>query len=223
MVPDTTQSETGKAKAPARRTQAERTATAQRRMIRAAIELIGEQGYSRTTLAEVGKRAGYTGGLVSHHFGSKEGLLEKLLDRVAHRFYEDQILPAVDSHEGLEALDRTIDVYLRELRLRPERMRALYVLMGEALGPLASLRDAFAKLNEGYRSSVRTRIEQGIEAGLIRRDVDAAAEAAVIVSMLRGAAHQWMIDPDCFDLEEVADRIKAAVHSTLAVPAKAPR
>ena len=49
-----------------RRTQAERSATANRRMIRAAIQLIARQGYTKTTLAQVGKEAGYTGGLVSH-------------------------------------------------------------------------------------------------------------------------------------------------------------
>ena len=47
-----------------RRTQAERSATANRRLIRAAMRLIAHQGYSRTTLAEVGKAAGYTGGLL---------------------------------------------------------------------------------------------------------------------------------------------------------------
>ena len=214
-MPETRSTAAESSKSSPRRTQAERTATAHRRMIRAAIELIGEQGYSRTTLAEVGRRAGYSAGLVSHHFGSKEGLLLKLLDRVATRFHKDQVLPAVDSFEGLEALDRMIDVYLNELRVRPERMRALYVLMGEALGPLAGLRDAFAKLNEGHRTSIQKRIERGIEAGLLRRDVDPRNEAVVIVSMLRGAAYQWMIDPDCFDLDEVAGRIKATLHHTL--------
>ena len=105
-----------------RRTQAERTATANRRMIRAAIQLIGRQGYTKTTLAQVGKEAGYTGGLVSHHFGSKEGLLRELVGRIAGRFYQDQIRPATQDREGLDAICALTDTYLNELRVREERM-----------------------------------------------------------------------------------------------------
>ena len=51
-------------KSPRRRTQAERTALSEKLILRAAIKLIARQGYSRTTLAEIGKEAGYSGGLV---------------------------------------------------------------------------------------------------------------------------------------------------------------
>ena len=103
---------------PPRRTQAERTATASRRMLRAARKLIARQGYTKTTLAQVGKEAGYTGGLVSHHFGSKEGLLRELVGRISDRFYGDQIRPATEGRTGLDALLATADTYLNELVVR---------------------------------------------------------------------------------------------------------
>src|SRR5213079_3307001 len=65
-----------------RRTQAERTALSEKLILRAAIKLIARQGYSRTTLAEIGKEAGYSGGLVSHRFGSKQDRLRA--EAVAH-------------------------------------------------------------------------------------------------------------------------------------------
>jgi AcrR family transcriptional regulator len=108
---------------PQRRTQAERTATASRRMLRAARKLIARQGYTKTTLAQVGKEAGYTGGLVSHHFGSKEGLLRELVDGIAARFYGDQIRPATEGRAGLEALLATADTYLNELVVREDHGR----------------------------------------------------------------------------------------------------
>ena len=185
-------------------------------MIRAAIGLIARQGYTKTTLAQVGKEAGYTGGLVSHHFGSKEGLLRELTGRITSRFYGDQIRPATEGLSGLDALCATADTYLDELVVREERMRALYVLMGEALGPVGEISDVFAELNRGFRESTRMLIEQGMQSGEIRTDLDPDAEAGLFVGMLRGAAMQWIADPGCFDLDAVRASLKDALRRHLA-------
>jgi AcrR family transcriptional regulator len=199
-----------------RRTQAERSATANRRMIRAAIRLIARQGYTHTTLAQVGKEAGYSGGLVSHHFGSKEGLLRALVERAAGRFYQDQLLAATRGRSGLDALCASLDTYLDELMIRPEHMRALYVLMGEALGPVAEINEVFADLNRGFRASAGAWIREGIAAEEIRSDLDPDAEAAVFVGMLRGVATQWMAEPRCFDPDAVRESLKDALRRHLA-------
>jgi AcrR family transcriptional regulator len=199
-----------------RRTQAERTATASRRMIRAAMRLIARQGYTKTTLAQVGKEAGYSGGLVSHHFGSKEGLLRELVGRAASRFYQDQILPATEEKVGLEALLATVDTYLDELIVREDRVRTLYVLMGEALGPVSEINEVFAELNRGFRMTARDLIQEGMERGEIRADVDPDAEAGLTIGMLRGVAFQWMTDPGCFDLRAVKASMKDTLRCHLA-------
>lgn len=194
-----------------RRTQAERTATAARRMLRAAGKLIARQGYTKTTLVEVGKEAGYTGGLVSHHFGSKEGLLRELVGRISGRFYSDQLRPVMEGRSGLEALCALTDAYLEELVLREERMRTLYVLMGESLGPVSEINPVFAELNKGFRVNARRLVEEGVARGEIRADVDPAAEAALVVGTLRGIALQWMADPGCFDLTAVGESLRTAL------------
>ncbi len=203
-----------------RRTQAERTATANRRLIRAAIRLIARQGYTRTTLAQVGQTAGYTGGLVSHHFGSKKGLLRALVDQAVERFYQDQIWPLVADKSGLDALCAVVDTYLNELTAREEHVRVLYVLMGEALGPVAEIRTMLADLNRSFRDRAQTWIERGIDTGQIRPDVDPEAAAALFVGMLRGLAMQWMTDRGCFELATAREGLKAALRSHLAAPAR---
>lgn len=199
-----------------RRSQAERTAVASSRMIRAAIALISRQGFTKTTLAQVGREAGYTGGLVSHHFGSKEGLLRELVGHITSRFYSDQIAPATGDQTGIAALQAMADTYFDELGLRAERMRALYVLMGESLGPVSEVGDVFAQLNDGFRARCAGIIAAGIAAGEIRSDVDPDAQAAVCVGMLRGVALQWMAEPGCFDLDGVRTSVRETFHAQLA-------
>lgn len=200
-----------------RRTQAERTATAEARMIRAAGKLIATQGYTKTTLAQVGKEAGYTGGLVSHHFGSKEGLLNALVERITGRFFSDQLQPVTEQRRGVEALCAFVDTYLGEFVVREERVRTLYVLMGEALGPVSEINPVFAELNRAFRVTVRTWIEQGIDDETIRADVDADAEAALFTASIRGLAQQWMTDPGCFDLDATGSAFKNGLRRRLAM------
>jgi AcrR family transcriptional regulator len=198
------------------RSQAERTATAHRRMIRAATKLIARQGYTKTSLAQVGNEAGYTGGLVSHHFGSKEGLLRDLVGRITGRFYADQIRSAIEGLSGIDALCALVDTYLNELVVRQERMRALYVLMGEALGPVSEINEVFAELNRGFRVNAGDVIRAGVLAGEIRSELDTEVEAGLFVGMLRGVALQWMTDSRCFDLGAVSESLKDALRRHLA-------
>ena len=59
----------------ARRTQQERRDQAETALLNAAAELVVEEGVHSLTLARVGQRAGYSRGLVTHYFGSKQALL----------------------------------------------------------------------------------------------------------------------------------------------------
>ena len=199
------------ATAPPKRTQAERTALSESRILRAAMRLIARRGYTGTTLADIGEAAGYSRGLAGHRFGSKQGLLRALVEHAGGRFVQDQISPALEGRSGVDALAVIVDSYVNEIVVREERLHALYVLMGEALGPVPEIRHVFVEFNSAFRGEARKAIENGIRAGTVRRDVDAAVEAALFVGMLRGVAMQWVTDPKCFDLDAVRASIKATL------------
>lgn len=68
----------------------ERGASTRERLIDAARSLFGERGFAATSTRAIAARAGCNLALISHHFGSKEGLLRAILD------------------EGLEAVRREL-------------------------------------------------------------------------------------------------------------------
>src|SRR5258705_9621681 len=92
-----------------RRPQAERRAQSERRLLDAATRLIADQGFSKTTLAQIGAKAGYSRGLVNERFGSKAELVQVLADEFQTYFAHDQLEPALADKHGLEALLVTID------------------------------------------------------------------------------------------------------------------
>ena len=62
-----------------RLTQADRSALSERRTLEAAVELMGERGFEKTTLAAIGEAAGYSRGLATHLFGSKADLFAEVI------------------------------------------------------------------------------------------------------------------------------------------------
>lgn len=207
--------QTASASRPARRTQRERREISYRRMLAAAVKLIERQGSSRTTLAQIGELSGYSYGLVSHRFGSKEALVRAVTREAQANFARHEMADA-DRRHGLEAVVILVERYLRAAVSR--NRNALFVLIGEALGAVPEIRKDITEADTNFRGAVRKLIEQGIEAGEIRRDVDADAQAAMIVGTLRGLAMQHYIDADAFDLDAVCRELRETITRGLAAP-----
>jgi AcrR family transcriptional regulator len=63
------------------RTQEERSAAMRERLIEATLETILDEGYAKTTLVGIAKRAGVTRGALHHHYDSKDDLIVDAIAR----------------------------------------------------------------------------------------------------------------------------------------------
>jgi AcrR family transcriptional regulator len=182
----------------ARRTQKERRDQAEAALLGAAAELVVEQGVRSLTLARVGERAGYSRGLVTHHFGSKQALLERLALATQTGF-----VPGLDGlPPGLDRLLRLIDGYLGALGDVGVLNRAFLLLWAEAttapdLAPIFRERDA------AFRADLREDVAAGIADGAIRPDVVPDEVAIAVVGQLRGVGLQRLLDPGVIDTERL--------------------
>jgi AcrR family transcriptional regulator len=199
--------------APVRRTQRERRQLSHSRMLAAAAKLIARQGSSRTTLSQIGETSGYTHGLVSHRFGSKGKLIATLV-RQLQRDFAESLAPVLGEKSGIEALKLTCEKYLRAAT-SVERM-AIYVLIGEALGPVPEIKPDLADADGYFRAAIQHRIEEGIRSGEIRREVDSAAQAAILVGTLRGLVIQNLLKPGAFNLAAVCRELNCNLELMLA-------
>ncbi|QLL05705.1 TetR/AcrR family transcriptional regulator [Mycobacterium vicinigordonae] len=174
-----------------RRSQEERRGEAERKLVRAAAELVGEIGPARVTLANVGERAGYSRGLATHHFGSKGALLLRVVEAVTQQFREAMI---GESGEPLDDLRRLIRVYFEVMSDLQPVNRARLVLWADAVAyPSEDIRPAMVAADREFRAEIEKRLERAVAAGEVA-PVSAHGLAAVIVAMLRGVALQSLID-----------------------------
>ncbi len=199
----------------ARRTQAERTAESDRRLVRAALKLIGERGYQATSLAAIGEEAGYSRGLVNERFGSKAGLLWVVVKQMLRVWNEQGRQRSNPEHVGIDALCDLLDNHRRAIE-RDEGIRAFYALMFEVLGPIRELLPEFQKLHRDFRADIERIVRGGVEAGVIRADVDPKAQAVILMGVMRGIAIQWLLERDAFPLEPTYEAVKANLRRSLA-------
>ncbi|MET0473364.1 MAG: TetR/AcrR family transcriptional regulator [Mycobacterium sp.] len=168
--------------APVRRTQSERRAETRRRVLDAATALVAQHGSRAVSLADVGNAAGYSRGIVNHHFGSKARLLEALIEHT-----QNFDVPT-DAPNGLGRLTAIIETYLGTVRQRSPSSEAFLKLWTESAGAEPSLQAMFVERDAWFRRLLVEHVRDGIADGSIRDDVDPASTALMIVGTLRGTA-----------------------------------
>ena len=197
-----------------RLTQAERRERSEKELIAATIRIVSEQGVSAATFDAIGKEAGYSRGLVTQRFGSKEGLIRALIDYL----YEEQmnILDEenVAEMDGLSALLVLVNLHCT-LPDTPEEGRAYFMMLSSSVADMTDLRQAFADSHDRERILIRRLIERGQASGHIKSDVDADAQALATGCALLGLRMQWLIDPG-MNVAPVRDELIETVRARLA-------
>jgi len=180
----------------ARRTQQQRSAESAERLLRAAIELIAEKGFERTTVAEIGERAGYSRSMVRARYGSKDALLESIFSAELDR----RMLPAGDRDlRGLPWMLARIDHVTELLDEEPDLMRAFCVMSFEAT-VIDSLRQTYAAWFEEYERQLAVHLRAGQHDGSVRAELNPDDEAAQFVLTGIGLIFRWTLDPRVYDI-----------------------
>lgn len=177
-----------------RRRQSERRQESETRLLAAAAEVLAEEGVAGATFAAIGERAGYSRGLATQKFGSKQGLIEALVDHLHQRFEDGLAEARIDALPGLEALLAVVDLYLTQLELAAEG-QAYFILMAGAVADRSSLAEVFAREHQRIEARLQAFIQRGQGEGQVRKDLDPRAAALTVGSLLLGVSLQSLIDP----------------------------
>jgi AcrR family transcriptional regulator len=177
-----------------RRTQAERRSESERGLVQAAIEVIARQGVCAVTFDAVGRTGGFSRGLATQRFGSKQGLIEAVLAYLHERQEALLGLHGIDALPGREAVLTYVDVCLRDLGRRGEG-RAYFMLLSSAVADASELRVAFARNHAGVEDRLKAWVLRGQAEGDIGREVDAGAAALMIGCLMFGLSMQLLVDP----------------------------
>ena len=207
---------------PRRRTQRERTAESTRRLLDAAIELIAEKGFERTTAMEIGERAGYSRSMVRARYGSKEALLESVL----RNDYEPLMLaPEVNGQNGLERAVAVLSRAFGVAQEQPALLRAFFTVCFETVGPVGHLKPWLTDWLNRVEAEVGSALRCGMKDGSVGTHVDPDVEARRVIAYGLGIGFRWVLEPArdfVGETGEWIDRVSVEWSPVSASPTPAP-
>ena len=183
-------------------TQPERTEASRRALIDATISVLASEGYKAATVARIQEASGLSRGLVGYHFGSKQKLMEAVVEHIRNDYREQTDAARARRHlKGLDQVLEMFDSYLTRLARNPKPAKVMLLLAVESGTEAAAVRravqDAYARIRDTFVGMLRT----GMADGTVRTSLDAEAHAGVLQGMLRGIVLQYSLDPEGCDLE----------------------
>jgi AcrR family transcriptional regulator len=176
-----------------RRTQAQRREESDHRLMAAAARIIAEEGYPAATLERVGEAAGFSRGLASRKYGSKDGLIEAVIRHVAVYVNArvDAALEGVDdpARQVLALVDRFVALVQEDLVVR-----AYFVLFSAMIANRLETRAVFAEVQQQFGARIEAPIRAAQQAGTIAAQPPATMLAYLVGSLLAGIAVEMTMD-----------------------------
>jgi len=177
--------------AKARMTRADKLAATRSKLLTAATEIVGAEGYGNASVAKITARARVAQGTFYNYFESQRDLFDQLLPDLGTQLLDHIRARIAGSPDGLKREEIGFRAFFEFLAGTPEFYRVLNE--AELFSPKA-FRDHMANMIQGYLRAMRRNQEQG---GLPGYD---ARELEVIVCILLGArnylAYHYMMRPD---------------------------
>ena len=157
------------------------------RVLAAAGELFAERGFAGASLAAISKRCGISAGLILHHFQTKEGLYQQVLDEMSGR-YGQALAQAHDSAGSPEeAMQQTLAAAFHFWKYDTTYQR---ISQWAALEGRSELSQQEAGLTAGLVREVEHLQKQGL--------VDTRYHPMVFLTLIIGSIHFWLRYRDQF-------------------------
>lgn len=166
-----------------------KSARIQAEVIEKAIEAFAERGFTGTSMREIAIAVGMTQQGLSHHFPSKESLLEAVLQ---HR---DEESVGHYRAKNLGVMD-TLRAVVADNVHRPGLVQLSTMLSAEAISPKHPAHQFFAEHFAAAREVFAMLITRGQQSGEVRDDLPADELATLVVSIYEGLELQWLISSE---------------------------
>ena len=185
-------------------------------MFDAAMDLILEHGTVRTTLKEVGEKAGYSRGLANNRFGSKENLFERLVKR-CYRVWLDELSKFVGNKSGLEAFMTSIDAFEDFLLEAPRELQVLHILWYESISHQSVMKAKLKEQQEKMLSDVTGYLGRAQFNGDISRDCDVAEFSIRYLTFIFGITYMWLVNPEGIPVKTIFAGYRDSVKKELQI------
>jgi TetR/AcrR family acrAB operon transcriptional repressor len=197
----------------------EEAAITREQLLKKALTAFSKKGYAATSLEDIAREAEVTRGAIYHHFGGKAELYNTLIREYADR---GNIIMQQAISEGGTLLDILRRVFVWQLQVIEDdrEMRALmelYLFKTGLVPELEEGRQQQIDSGAGLIKMLAGIMQPGMQAGLLRSDVDSKEMARAYLAFQNGLINLWLTVPAQFSLkasaESFADILMAGIRT----------
>ena len=182
-----------------------RSDATKKKLFDAAMELIGERGFTDASVDEIVHRAGVVKGTVYYHFAGKAELVEALIaDRMRPAITRFRAVAAEHANDPRAAIEAIVRA---ELEFLAEEKSFSKLLLTEMWREDRVWRETLLLLRREMVTVIRNVIEQGVASGVFRDDIDPEFGASALFGMTATVALDWLAFEPEKPLEDVLSQI----------------
>lgn len=174
----------------------------QTRIIRAATKLFGEQGYQKTTIAEISKIAGLSDAAIYEYFQGKEDLLLTIPDvwvTKAIQELEEQLFGIFGSFNKLR---KFLWWYLRYIEREPMTAKIVFLFLKTNSNFMNT--NVYSNVKAFYSSLLKI-FEEGRDSGEMKKDLNPYIARAIFLGTIEHMAIRWLLKDMSYSLFDNID------------------
>jgi AcrR family transcriptional regulator len=173
-----------------------KTEVRRQEIIWTARKLISAKGMESLTMQAIAAEVGLTEGAIYRHFASKQEILLLLVEEIEETLLET--LRKVQAEEGapLERLERILKAHFS---LVERRGGISFIVIAEILRSQdKKLRRRVSAFLDAYLHVIKDVLQQGVESGEVRKDVDLDAAATIFLGLIQSSVTLWHLGYHAF-------------------------
>ena len=157
------------------------------RIVRAAADLIFEQGAGAVSMLDVRRAAGVSGSQLSHYFGDRESLVRAVIALQADEVVRAHQVPELDRLDSFAALERWAEINIERLKQNQCQGGCTFgSLAGELAESGEDFRAALARGFDRWETLFRDGLSLMRDRGDLRPDADPERLTYALVAALQG-------------------------------------
>jgi TetR/AcrR family acrAB operon transcriptional repressor len=177
-------------------------------ILKSALKVFLKNGYSKTSLSEISKKAGYTRGAVYWHFKDKSEILEKIISKFHGRFSSKQNNILESSLDPIQKINEMININL-PLLFNNKEFRDFIELtwFKTEIDQHEGLLQGKIAITKTFNDTISTLFKEASFEGLLKKGVDPEIAALSVTSIINGIYRGYFIIPDKLQSEKTGRTI----------------
>ena len=184
-----------------------------REIVQATMDLTAEVGIKKVTTQAIADKVGIAQPTVFRHFKTREAIFASVIGWISENLFKaisKGMNPSAPSDEKLHSLLQRQLGFISKHRAIPK------VLFSDLLHlESPKLKAALQEVMNSYMKRVTQLLNEGIETGIFREDLNADETARYITALIQGLVLRWSIYEYSFSLEKEADLVWNFLQPTL--------